>query len=63
MWLGVYPEEDRVKALRKIFNIDENIVPFAIVSVGYPNEEKKINDRYGESKIHYNTYKKVRTRH
>ncbi|MGL4913110.1 MAG: nitroreductase family protein [Romboutsia sp.] len=57
VWLGVYPEEDRVVALRKIFEVDENVVPFAIVSVGYPNEEKKFDDRYDEGKVFYNTYK------
>ncbi|MGL5312563.1 MAG: nitroreductase family protein [Peptostreptococcaceae bacterium] len=57
VWLGVYPEEDRVVALRKIFNVDENVTPFAIVSVGYPNEEKKFEDRYNEDKIYYNSYK------
>lgn len=57
VWLGVYPEEDRVEDIRKIFNIDENVIPFAVVSVGYPNEEKKFDDRYDENKVHYNTYK------
>lgn len=57
VWLGVYPEENRVVELRKIFEVDENIVPFAIVSVGYPNEEKTFDDRYDEKKIHYNSYK------
>ena len=56
VWLGIYPEEDRVVGLREIFNIDENIVPFAIVSLGYPDEEKKFDDRYDEAKIHYNMY-------
>lgn len=58
VWLGIYPEEDRVVGLRKIFNVDENVVPFAIVSVGYPDEEKKFDDRFDDSKIHYNVYKK-----
>lgn len=56
VWLGVYPEEDRVTGLRKIFNINENVVPFAIVSIGYPNEQKKVEDRYDEAKVHYNVY-------
>ena len=57
VWLGVYPEDDRVVELRKIFNVDEDVVPFAIVSVGYPDEEKKFDDRYDEKKVHYNSYK------
>lgn len=57
VWLGVYPEEDRVSGMRQIFNVPEDIVPFAIIAVGYPAEEKKFQDRYDESKIHINKYK------
>lgn len=57
VWLGVYPEEDRVVGLRNIFNVDDNVVPFAIISVGYPDEEKKFDDRFDGNKIHFNTYK------
>lgn len=40
VWLGVYPREERMKALRELLGIPENIVVFSVVSLGYPKDEK-----------------------
>ncbi|WFD12408.1 nitroreductase family protein [Tepidibacter hydrothermalis] len=53
VWLGLYPEMDRVDGVRDIINAPENIIPFSIISLGYPAEKKSIPDRYDESNIHY----------
>jgi len=52
VWLGVYPKEDRVKGIRELFNLPENIVPVALVSVGIPGEEKGFEDRFDPGKVH-----------
>lgn len=54
VWLGVYPEEDRIKGFQKLFNLPEHIIPFSLIPVGYPAEEKAEVDRYKEEKVHYN---------
>ncbi|MGM0410818.1 MAG: nitroreductase family protein [Bacillota bacterium] len=56
VWLGVYPEEDRINRFQKLFNLPENIIPFSLIPVGYPAVEKKKNDRYDENKVHYNQW-------
>jgi nitroreductase len=56
VWLGVYPTEERVTALRKLLNIPETVVPFSLVSIGYPAEQHKPPDRFDASHIHYNTW-------
>ena len=56
VWLGVYPREDRVKGIREILGIPERIVPFSIVSLGYPAEKKEPSDRYDSSRIHINKW-------
>lgn len=56
VWLGVYPEEERCEGLRKIFNIPNEVIPFGIISVGHPAENKKMDDRYDENKVHYNKW-------
>lgn len=56
LWLGLYPEMSRVESLKKLINAPENIVPFSIVSLGYPAEEKSIESRYDEDKVHYDTW-------
>ena len=56
VWLGVYPEEDRIKGLRLLFDLPEHIIPFSIIPVGYPAEEKGKADRFKKEKIHYNKW-------
>jgi nitroreductase len=56
VWLGVYPIEDRVAALRKLLGIPENVIPFSLISIGYPAEQKPRSDRYDDSRIHHNQW-------
>ena len=52
VWLGVYPIEDRVAGLRKMLGMPDNVVPFSLLSIGYPAEEKPPGDRYDASRVH-----------
>lgn len=52
VWLGIYPEQDRVDGLRSILNIPESVTPLSIVALGHPGEERRIEDRYKEERIH-----------
>ncbi len=52
VWLGVYPREDRVAGLTKLLEIPENVIPIAVISIGYPAESKEASQRYDEKKIH-----------
>jgi nitroreductase len=52
VWLGVYPREDRVAGLRKLLALPEHVVPFALIPVGYPAEEKPPANRYDPSRVH-----------
>lgn len=56
VWLGFYPIEDRVNSLRQYFNIPEHIIPFSVIAIGYPKEDKEPESRYYESKIHLGKY-------
>lgn len=56
VWLGVYPIEDRVVGLRKLLGIPENVIPFSLLSIGYPAEQKPRANRYNESRIHHNKW-------
>ena len=51
-WCGIAPLQDRMDAVAAVLGTDVSLRPFAIVSVGYPAEEKKQQDRYDESRIH-----------
>ena len=56
VWLGVYPIEDRVVGLRKLLDIPEHVIPFALISIGYPAEQKPRADRYTPSRIHHDRW-------
>jgi nitroreductase len=53
VWLGVHPEKDRKKAVREILSIPEQIVPFCLISIGNPAEEKEPRTQYDESCVHH----------
>jgi len=56
VWLGIYPEEGRVNGLKKIFNLPETITPLAVISIGYPDENRDTTDRFNEDNIHFETW-------
>ncbi|NLK36185.1 MAG: nitroreductase family protein [Gracilibacteraceae bacterium] len=56
VWLGVYPVEERIDAIRKIFRIPEHIMPLNVIAVGHPAEKKQPADRYDESRIRFNKW-------
>ena len=54
VWLGVYPREQRVVDFRKLLGLPGHVVPLALVSIGYPAEEKSPANRFDPAKVHYN---------
>lgn len=56
VWLGVYPREERVAGLRHLLQLPEHVVPFALVAVGYPAEEKPPAGRYDPGRVHRDTW-------
>ncbi|MBZ0242875.1 MAG: nitroreductase family protein [Bacteroidales bacterium] len=56
VWLGIYPREQRMNDIKVLLNIPENIVPVALVALGYADEKKAANDPWSPEKIHYNKW-------
>ena len=55
-WCGIYPNEERMNAVRDVFNVHNDILePFAVVALGYPLEEDafKFIDRFNEKVVHF----------
>lgn len=52
VWLGCYPEPERLKKLQELFNLPEDIIPFSIVSLGYPVDEKPVPERFDPQRVH-----------
>lgn len=56
VWMGVYPRENLMEGMRTLFKIPEGVVPFSLIAVGYPAEEKLRPERFDEQRIHYNRW-------
>jgi len=52
VWIGVYPREERVGRLRDLFGPPDDVIPFAVVSIGYPAEDPGPADRFHPDRIH-----------
>ena len=46
VWLGVYPNEERIKTMRPVFDIPDEIEIFCLLSFGYPEFKKTAKDRW-----------------
>ena len=55
-WLGIYPREERIAAMKELFALPEHIHAFSVVSIGYPAETPKMANRFDESRIHFNLW-------
>ena len=53
VWLGIAPLEDRMKAVEEVLGLPGTVRAFAIFPYGYPAEERKQQDRFDASRIHY----------
>lgn len=53
VWLGIAPMEERMKDVEQIVGMPEGLRAFAIFPYGYPAEERKQQDRFDESRIHF----------
>lgn len=52
VWLGIAPIRERMDKVNSILNIDDGLESFAIMTIGYPGEEKEDKDYYDETRIH-----------
>lgn len=58
VWMGVGRGSERETFLTEMFALPETVKPFAVIAVGYPEDENanKFVDRYDETRVHWNKY-------
>ena len=52
-WCGVYPREERIASIRKLFNIVEPKIPFNVIAIGIPDQVPDRRGFFDESKVTY----------
>ncbi len=60
VWVGIYPNNNRVSSIAKILNIPGKIIPFSLIAVGHPAEEKPPKDLFREERLRYNLWESGR---
>ena len=56
VWLGIYPREERINGMYNLLNLPNNIIPFSLISIGFPAENQTKINRYNPSRIHKNRW-------
>jgi nitroreductase len=56
VWLGTAPIEGRMNYIRDMFSLPENLDPYAVLCIGYPDAPVVQQDRFDPDRIHYNKY-------
>jgi nitroreductase len=55
-WCGVHPRPERERGFRKLCKLPDHIIPFALVPIGVPAEEKPPADYYDTGRVHRETW-------
>jgi len=53
VWTAVYVDKDRVKTVREILNIPDNIIPLNVLPIGVPKGPGQPIDKFKEENIHW----------
>lgn len=52
VWVGIYPEQERMDGFRRLFGLPETIIPFALVPMGWPATPFEALDRFRPELVH-----------
>ena len=50
-WIGTYPKQEKVNKVKEVLNLNENILPFALIHVGYGDEIKESRTQYESTRV------------
>lgn len=54
VWLGTWPQDNKVAAQKALFHLPEHIVPHSIIAFGYPAQESaKEKLLYEDDRVHF----------
>lgn len=54
VWLGIYPDEDRVQKIKQLFNLSSDIIPFCMIPFGHTSTKQGTVDRFQKDRVHDN---------
>jgi nitroreductase len=60
VWVGVYPRQKKMAAVREILQIPADVYPLALLHIGYPAEQKPPHTKYKAERVHWQQYASTR---
>ncbi len=55
-WCGVYPRENLVEKIGPLLQLPVDVIPVALIAIGYAGEKVEAPDRFIPERIHFNRW-------
>ena len=56
VWTGLFPNEERAKAVRDVVKAPEHIIPLCAIVIGHPAEQPQPKDKWKPENVSYNEF-------
>jgi nitroreductase len=56
VWTGIYPMQDRVKGFQKLCGLPKQVIPVALLLLGYPDQNPAQPQRFKKERVHLNKF-------
>ncbi len=57
VWLGTYPQMERVEGQKKLFQLPDSVIPHSLIALGYPKNQEELSlgsrSEYEPSQVHF----------
>ena len=56
VWIGVYPRQERMDILRRLFGLPEQVIAHSLAILGFPAERPAAAERFRPDRVHRNRW-------
>jgi nitroreductase len=56
VWTAVYPDDVRIKAVQRILNLPEYVIPLNAIPLGYPAKDEFPKEKWNPAAVHWNAW-------
>jgi len=56
VWITIYPEDNKLKKVREILNIPDNLIPLNLIPIGYAKDVIKVKNTFKLENLHWNKW-------
>ncbi len=56
VWIGIFPRDERVEAVRKVTKLPEHLIPLNVIAIGYPTGAEQPKDKWKPENMFWNVW-------